>query len=95
MTTAEEKTNPKNPPTLELVLTRVNEVGHDVKLAVNEAREANAASRKTMDIMLKEHEMFKSFDERLRKVERFHIALPVGSAILAFAAIVIAFLNNG
>ena len=73
--------------TLEMVLEKLGEVGHDAKLAVSEAREAKGHAQNTYDLQLQLNEHVKALDLRVRVVERSRFWLPVVAILLAALAL--------
>jgi ribosome-binding protein aMBF1 (putative translation factor) len=56
-------------PTLEMVLRKLDDVGHDTKLAVKEAREAKGHSQNTYNLQVELNQRFNRLEMRVRAVE--------------------------
>jgi ribosome-binding protein aMBF1 (putative translation factor) len=72
---------------IEMVLDKLNKVGHDVKLAVSEAREAKGHALKTYDLQLELNEYQKTVDRRLTVIERTRFWLPLVAILMAALAL--------
>jgi hypothetical protein len=83
----EDKTPTDGKSPIEMVLDKLNEVGHDAKLAVAEAREAKGHALKTYDLQLQLNEHVKRVERRLVVVEASRFWLPLVAIALAALAL--------
>lgn len=85
----EDKTPADGKTTIEMVLEKLVEIGHDARLAVAEAREAKGHAIATYNLLIEQNQRLNGFEQRLRVVEQVERA-KLWPAIVALAALVVA-----